>query len=568
MILSFLASDVASTGRPLGREEEEVLNTLPNIRIHRNESTRSVAPADEFNPRDPEENQRLWSAFARAALGIPDVEQDRPYPPSEVAAAIVARAGNPEFERRMKAHIQGISTSLGEANPLESADLARRFSNVLRRLDRRTLHTLLSLRGDEGVPTSLLRNLAGALDVDIVLELLQVAAEDEANDISRLLLRLLSKLARHAQAEDGATASRSDQALREQIKSLLTDWSLEDPTPDDYDNALARMSASSGSIPEALAIRHLVEPERIVATALELGIDSRTVRSAADEMIRDRKYTLLVDYLESAPEGDLSSSLWKRLTNRAVLERLIQEAQPDWDLVDRLLPHAGLQAAEPLLDRLADADTLALRRRLFDVLLELGPVIGAPAVRCLGSLESTPWYVVRNVISLLSMLDSVPDDFDPWYLVEHENPQVRIEVIKLCFRLPARREQAIMVALQDASSRIVALGIVEAEAECPSEAEPFLITVAESNEESEYSEFRTHAIRALTQLGSPGALETLLRLAAPRRRRLRRTFPADGPVFRAALRGLASKWSDDPRVGDVLERAKDSEFADVGRDGQ
>lgn len=568
-ILGFLASDVASTGRPLGREDEAALSSLPNIRIHRNEWTQTVAPADdESTPRDPEENQRLWSAFARAALGIPDVERERPYPPSEVAAAISARADNPEFEQRIKAHILGISTSLGEANPLESADLAHRFSNVLRRLDRRTLHTVLSLRGDEGIPTSLLRDLAGALDVDIVLDLLQVAAEDEANDISRLMLRLLSKLARHAQAADGATASRSDLALREQIESLLTDWSLEDPTPDDYDDVLSRISSASDSIPEASASRHLVEPERIVATALEVEIDSRTVRSAADEMIRDRKYSMLVDYLQSAPEGELSSSLWKRLTNRAVLERLIQEAEPDWDLVDRLLPHAGLQAAEPLLDRLADADTLAIRRRLFDVLLELGPGIGEPAVNCLGSPETTPWYVIRNVVSLLSMLDSVPADFDPWYLVDHENPQVRIEVIKLCFRLPARREQAIMAALQDASSRIVALGIVEAETECPSEAEAFLRRVAESNGDSEYSEFRTHAIRALTRLGSPAALETLLGLTARRRWRLRRRLPADGPVFRAALSGLASAWPDDPRVGDVLERVRNSGFADVVSDEQ
>ncbi len=567
-ILSFLASDVARTGRPLGREEEATLASLPNVRIHRNASTWSAAPADESTSRDPEENQRLWSAFAKTALGISDVERDRPYPPSEVAAAIMVRAGNPEFERRMKAHVLGIAISLREANPLESADLAHRFSDVLRRLDRKTLHILLSLRGNEGIPPSLLGDLAGALDVDIVLELLQVAAEDETNDISRLMLRLLSKLARHAQAEDGATASRSDQALREQIATLLADWSLEDPTPDDYDAALARMSASADPIPEAAAIRHPVEPERIVAIGLELGIDSRTVRSAADEMIGERRYSLLVDYLESGPESDLSFSLWKRLTNRAVLERLIQEAQPDWDLVERLLPHAGLDVAEPLLDRLADADTIALRRKLFDVLLELGPGIGAPAVRCLGSVETTPWYVVRNLVSLLSMLDSIPDGFDPWYLVEHENPQVRIEVIKLCFKLPERREQAIMAALQDASSRIVTLGIVEAEAECPPQAEPFLITVAESDDDSEYSEFRTHAIRALTQLGSPGALETLLRLATPRRRRLRRTSPADGPVFRAALRGLASTWSSDPRVADTLEKARNSRFADVGRNGQ
>ncbi|MFO7586505.1 MAG: HEAT repeat domain-containing protein [Gemmatimonadota bacterium] len=570
-LLSFLASDPAQTGRPLGRETDGSLAALPSLRVHR--GTRDLGPGrDGGEPDapapDPEVDARLWSDLARTALALPSSYAERAYSAEEVATAISARAGNPEFWRQAAEPVRNIASRLGRAGPLESRELARAFSAVLRRLDVDTLRVLLSASGDARLQARLLGDVAGALDVDIVLELVRVAAEDEASDISRWMLRLLSKLARHAGEESGATATRSDAALREQIRALVSGWDLENPNAEDYEETLVRsMSGAGGSDDRDAArsgtVQSAVEPSRTVAIALEAGIDGPPVWGAVERMIRGGRISRLVSQLESVGPSSLADRVWQRLCDRPVLQLLVQEEEPDWDVLDRILPRAGLDAAQPLLDRLMAADSLAVRRRLFDRLVGLGPAVGEPAVRCLGQTDETPWYVLRNVLSLLSLLGCSPEGFDPWPLTAHAHPQVRLEAVKLCLLASETRDAAILRALVDPSSRIVALGIVEAESGCPPGAEERLAQIAGSDEEGEFSEFRTHAIRALARLGSEGARETLLEVASPRRRGLRRGLPEPSPALRAAVRGLAERWPDDPRAREVLELARDSDDADT-----
>lgn len=557
-ILGFLSTDPTRTGRPLGQEDDEALSSIPNIRIHRDATPRDTAMSGDAPSGDPEHDAQLWSALARAALGIPeDDEEDRTYKPSEVATAIAARSGNPAFDRRIAAQALAVSSSLGAAGPLESVDLARRFSDVLRRLDRPTLRVLLAMSGDSRLRQEFLRDAASSLDVDVVFELVHAAGEDEGSDISRWMLRLLSKLARHAQAEDGPVAHRSDAALREQIRTLLSGWQLDNPNPEDYEDALTRLSSVSGEGPETDTVRSGVDATRTLAVALEVGVDGPAVRQAVDEMVATGRIGEVAVHLDRAPDRNLAEMLWTRLADRTVLYRLIEEEEPDWEVIDLVLPHAGMEAAEPLLDRLAEADSLTIRRRLFDRLLGLGSGVGRPAVRCLGEPDGTPWYVLRNVLSLLAMLETWPEGFDPWDLTEHENPQVRLEAVKLCLRIPSTRARAIVRAIGDENTRIAALGVVEAESGCPAEAETLLVSIALA-EDGAMSEFRTHSIRALTRLGSPAALEALLEIAAPRRRGLRRALPDETPELLAALRGLSSGWSSDPRAQEVLSTARAS----------
>jgi hypothetical protein len=555
-ILGFLSTDPSQTERPLGCEPEEALQRLPNVKIHRDETTSGVLAAPGAT-RSPEEDARLWSGFARAALAIPQGEEKRPYAPAEVAAAIAARCGNDAFARSLAAHAVQVSSSLGQAGPLESMELRRRFSDVLRRLDRATLKVVLRTVGDLSLMTDFLLDSASALEVDVVFDLIQAAGEDDSADISRWMLRLLSKLAKHAESAEGPVSHRSEEALRGQIHALLSGWDLENPNPEDYEEELARMSLGTGHGANGGAERSGIGDERTLAMALEVGVDGPVVRRAVDRLIETRRIPTLVERLDSAPHADLALSLWSRLAERPVLYRLIEEEEPDWGSIDLILPHARIAAAEPLLDRLAEADSLAIRRRLFDRLGQLGPEVGAAAVRCIGEASSTPWYVLRNVLSLLAMLESWPEGFDPWPLADHENSQVRLEAVKLCLRMPANRDRAILKALRDGNSRIAALGIVEAERGCPAEGESYLVGIA-LDSDGEFAEFRTHAIRALAGIGTPGALAALLEITAPRRRGLRRVLPDGSPELLAALSALASQWPDAPEAREVLDLAGSS----------
>lgn len=556
-VLGFLSTDPAQTGRPLGREGDEKLDSVPNIRIHPGRATLELSHESEDATAAAQEDEQMWAEFAAAALGLPESEVGESHSPAAIAAALSGRSGNGAFDRRVTAHLQAISSRLATAGPLESTELARRFSDVLRRIDRGTLRTLLAMSGDLDLQSGFLRASITVLDVDVVFELLQAAAETEDSQISRWMLRLLSKLAMHAQASDGAVAHRSEESLREQFRALITGWDLDTPNPDDYEEALTRLSAARGESAGAETALTQVPPRCVVELALEVGRDGLPLRSAVEDMIAAGEVATLTDHLTRAPDEDLARVLWARLAERPILYRLIEDDDPDWDVIDLVLPHAGVTAAEPLLDRLAEADQLALRRRVFDRLMALGPAVVKPAVRCLGHPSSTPWFVLRNVLSLLAKFEDWPVAFDPWELTGHENPQVRLEAMKLCLRMPEAREKAIVRALKDSSSRIVALGIAEAEKGYSMEAEPFLIDVATSRE-GEYLEFRSHAIRALGSSHSAEALGTLLTLASPKRRGSRKSMRDEGPEVLAALRGLATGWSSDPRARALLERARAS----------
>jgi len=558
VVLGFLSTDPADTGRPLADEGEEALRSIPNVRIHRSAAPVELHSPDHSEDPDWESDADLWTSFARVALGIPESEDDQPHSPAEVASALAARAPNPSFNRRIVPHLLAISMRLGVSDPLESAALARRLSEVFRRLDSDTLGVLLSMSGDPSLQRDFLRDATTALDVDVVLALIQAAAESESNDISRWMLRLLSKLARHAGTDGDPAAHRGESGLREQIGALLSGWHLENPNPEDYEEALGRMSsAARPDAGEYGPTKVRVAAERVMQAALEVGVGGPVLRQAVDDMVAGRQIPAVVDLLQEVPEGDLPAEVWDRLVDRPVLYRLIEEDEPDWEVLDVILPHAGLDAVEPLIDRLAAADSRSDRRRLFDLILAFGPDVAGPAARCLGQPETTPWYVLRNVLSLLAMLDAWPESFDPWDLTHHEHPQVRLEAVRLCLRMPATRERAILRALEDGNSRIVAMGIAEAEQGCPAEAEDRIVQIALS-EEGEFAEFRTHCIRALVKRGSPGALGALVEIAAPRRRGLRRRFADESPELLAALRGLAQVWPQDEEARELLAAARES----------
>ena len=127
--------------------------------------------------------------------------------------------------------------------------------------------------------------------------------------------------------------------------------------------------------------------------------------------------------------------------------------------------------------------------------------------------------------------------------------------MRLCLLTPDSRDRAVLRALADESSRIVVLGIMEAERACPPEAEARLAAIA-SSPDGEFAEFRTQSIRALARLGSPGALETLVEIAAARRRGLRVRLPEESPELLAAIHGLATNWPEDPRVMEILALAR------------
>src|SRR4029077_18272984 len=95
-------------------------------------------------------------------------------------------------------------------------------------------------------------------------------AETSHATISHSLVRLLSKLAVHAEAGAAPARPPGGAAVREQVQQLLAGWTLPDPNPGAYGAALQRMARAAPSGPPRTD-HHVTEPDRLVGMALEAG---------------------------------------------------------------------------------------------------------------------------------------------------------------------------------------------------------------------------------------------------------------------------------------------------------
>src|SRR5439155_15222216 len=102
--------------------------------------------------------------------------------------------------------------------------------------------------------------------VDAVLDILKAAAETSHATISHSLVRLLSKLAVHAEAGAAPVRLQADAALREQAQQLLAGWTLPDPNPGASGEALQRMARAAPAGPPRTD-HHATQPDRPAAIA-------------------------------------------------------------------------------------------------------------------------------------------------------------------------------------------------------------------------------------------------------------------------------------------------------------
>src|SRR5256885_15811988 len=93
-----------------------------------------------------------------------------------------------------------IAAELKTAGSAEAAALRRRTSRLIRTLKPETLQRLVGMGGDFAQRRQFVSDAAEGMAVDAVLDILKAAAETSHATISHSLLRLLSKLAVHAEA--------------------------------------------------------------------------------------------------------------------------------------------------------------------------------------------------------------------------------------------------------------------------------------------------------------------------------------------------------------------------------
>jgi hypothetical protein len=569
-LLRTLAVEADRTGQPLGLGDPAKLAAWPHVRLHPMSYERlellDRAPAkspaagagggsgDEEGQRDARvRGAQLWIGLARAALaGQIGEDEAPPTKPAVIAKAIDDHPRGEAYDQVIVGYLLQIADELKSAGGQEAVELRRRTSRLISEMRPDTLRRLIDMGGDAAQRRKFVLDASHGMAVEAVLEVVRAAADASRQTVSGSLMRMLSKLAAHAEQGTPQARSLADHALRDQVRSLLTGWDLGDPNPEAYGIALQRM-AQAGPLFAAPAERmHAPEPERIVQMSLEVDAVGPNVYRACAALVDLGRLPELIGLLEEAPpETNAAQELWARAVSEDTLRWLLANEPVDFTTLDRLLPRLGERAAEPLLDALAEAEVRATRRALLDRLTRLGAPLG-PNISA--RLADERWYVKRNLLSLLDELPELPVGFSALQWLTHPDHRVRIEAFKIGLKSRQERDRVVLHGLGDTDGRMMRLALMAALRGIPVGAVPRVIALANNREVPE--DVRIQAIRVLGAARSPQALEVLLTLTNRGRTLFGRAkLLPKSSEFLAALTALATGWGREPRAMAVLARA-------------
>ena len=576
-MLAKVSVDAGRLPQPLGLEGPEVLAQWAHIRLFPMTFAQlqlleedPLAVEGEGSAEDQiraagagSRSAQLWIGLARAALvkqtGV-EFDEDDPEAadPKVVAQAIEETKRDAAYDQVVVGYLLQIAEELKVKEGRNAAALTRRVSQLVGQLSPEALKRLLQMGGDYRQRRKFVSDAAQGMAVEAVVDLVKAAADTSGQTISHSMVRMLSKMAVHADAGTPEVRQQADGALREQVQKLISGWGLEDPNPDGYRLALEKLATRA---PLFLNVDHSfpIEPERLLAMGLEIDTLGDQVWRAADALAAREDLTPLLDLLDGAPSAWMRDAVWRHVATPARLrEQLARDPLP-MPVLLRLAARMGAAAAEPVLDALdALTDEKAVERHV-ELLAAAGPEAGAAIVERLPGMR---WALVRPLIALLGRNPHWASGYEAGQWLSHPDAQVRREALRQQLRAPETRDAAIVRALADADEGALRLGLGAAMNNCPRDAAAMLRVRAD--DATTNPDLRALGIRALaSHKGSDTAAWLVARVVKVGKLLKRPALVAKSPEMLAALEGLATHWRGDPMAREAIALAAASGDAEI-----
>jgi len=249
-------------------------------------------------------------------------------------------------------------------------------------------------------------------------------------------------------------------------------------------------------------------------------------------------------------------------TERTIRQLLLTEP------VDRLEARALLDvldvsATDILIEILGEAGSKGTRLLVRQRLAEFGEAI---TPRLLARLDDGPWYLTRNLLSLLRDTETQRHGEGAASeaiaaLLGHQQVQVRLEALRVLVSMgDERRTAALRRALRDDNERVVVAALQElgdAAADHGALPPPIVLQLMALVDAGALSDpVSARAIRTLTSARSDVVRDWLIGIVSRKSTLLRRLTLAEPtlPVV-SALHVLTKVYSDDPAVAKVMEVA-------------
>lgn len=570
-MLGLVALEADRQKLPLGLQGHEVLAQWDHARLFPL-TFEQLELLDEEDDDTPEEGAsptaksggaraaQLWIGLARAALAVESEKADEPPPstdPVVVAKAIDEHGKDTAYDQVVVGYLLQIADELKAKQGKENQALQKRISRLVETLQPETLERLLTMGGDVAQRVRFVLDSTAGMAVDAVVDIVKAAAASgEHQNISNSMVRLLSKFAAHAELGAEAARPQADEALREHTRRLIGEWSLTDPNPDSYREALEGMARAT---PLFAGIDVFpAEADRMIAMALEIGIVGDAVWRAVDDQLRRGRLRAMLDMIESAPDGWGKEALWARVATQDYLYVLLSERPLDVDTIRRVANRMGMAAVSPLLDTLEGFGDKLVPPPLLDLIGERG--IDA-AYEILDRLPAARWATQRQLLAVLGRMNEWPKGFSPTAYLQHADADVRREALRMMLRQPALREDAICAGVTDPDEKIVRMALSAAVNACPFAAlQPVM---SRADDAGLPPDLRALAVRVMASCKVEVVQDWLVKRALGRKRVFRRRLAEKSPEMLAALAGLAAYWNDAPEATPVLELAMRSSDPEI-----
>lgn len=569
-MLSIVSMDAGRLPRPLGLEGPEVLTQWPHIRLfpltfaqlQMLEEDPNADGEDDGSKANGSRSAALWVGLARAALvsQIDKLDTDDPagVDPSVVAQAIEEHKRDAAYDQVVVGYLLQIAEELKHKTGRDAAALQRRISQLIAQLSPATLERLVKMGGNRRQQQKFVLDAAQGMALDAVVELVRAASETSGQNVSHSMVRMLSKLAAHAETGPSSTRLQADGALRDQVKKLMEGWQLDDPNPDGYRIALEKMASAE---PVMRSVEHSfpIEPERLLAMGLEIETLGDQVWRSADTMALNPNLAPLLNLVDNAPSLWMRDTLWRHVATPQRLRLQLALDPLPLQTLERMVGRMGVAATDSIIDALEETQDERRQAAMLALLERIGAAAGPVVLERLAGLH---WTLVRPLLAALGRHPEWNSGYQAMQWMDHPDAAIRREALRQLLRSNESRDATIVRALADAAEGNVRLGLGAAMTNCPRDAALVLRTRADEALLS--PDLRALGIRALSSNKNPDTPAWLAGRVVKMGKLIKReALVSKSPEMLAALEGLAIHWREHPAAKTPLALAAASTDVEI-----
>ncbi|MBT1076957.1 HEAT repeat domain-containing protein [Geobacter grbiciae] len=384
------------------------------------------------------------------------------------------------------------------------------------------------------------RRLVASVDDGIILDTI-ADLNDRNVAIPPIILNLCRKLG--ASQNDSAPPLSRTEALRvgHRLGTVLREGNFDQYIPDAYQGNLEQIVAA-GKIASGLAesgdLKALLQGENheakvgaIILEVLESDPEGETfgMEESLGELcayyLDAGDFTALravCDHLPSPGEAPSTPLQQRLLTSIAtpsfttpLMAAPVVWGKERYDDIRAVITRIGFPCVAPLLDRLAEEESMSLRRYYVACLLSLGQAAYGEVV---ARLDDGRWFYVRNLVAILRGLND-PAAIHPLHrLLNHPHPRVRQETLRTLvhFRDP-EGERMLLRELGSGNRETLLTAIQLADrSRSPRVRERLLVLLHKGGITGPDFDVRCAVVRALAETGDPAVLPDLARILRSR----------------------------------------------------